>query len=166
MEHKLSGILARNRIMAVATLRPDGWPQATYVSYVNDEYVIYFLVSRTSQKFRNIAADDRVSIAIGTDATAASRIEGLSMSARASEARDEPYRSQALARLSARHPGDFDPKTLDISASALMRALPEVMSIVDFSQGLGHADDLTIGTAHIVEMAADRRNNWGPNPAL
>ena len=53
MKQKAVDILQENRLMAIATLRPDGWPQATMVSYANDDILIYFIVSRQSQKFAN-----------------------------------------------------------------------------------------------------------------
>jgi hypothetical protein len=34
--------------MSLATVRPDGWPQATLVSYVNEGIILYFLISRSS----------------------------------------------------------------------------------------------------------------------
>jgi nitroimidazol reductase NimA-like FMN-containing flavoprotein (pyridoxamine 5'-phosphate oxidase superfamily) len=143
-------------VMALATVRPDGWPQATCVSYVNDGLLIYFLVSRSSQKFKNISKDDRVSIAIGADRAEPAQIEGLSIAAHAFELRDEPYRSAILKRLSLRHPAYFASVTLDWSASALIRAAPDIISIVDFSQGLGHAETITVGADEMVEMTAER----------
>ena len=35
--------------MTVATNRPDGWPQATTVGYVNDGLTLYFLCDPESQ---------------------------------------------------------------------------------------------------------------------
>ena len=64
MEQKVISILDRHGLMAVATNRPDGWPQATMVSYANDGLTLFFLVARNSQKFINIGADDRISISI------------------------------------------------------------------------------------------------------
>lgn len=37
-------ILDRHRIMAISTVRPDGWPQTTIVGYANDGLDIFFLV--------------------------------------------------------------------------------------------------------------------------
>jgi hypothetical protein len=165
MQDKLISILDAHGVMTVATLRPDGWPQATTVSYVREDMILYFLISRTSQKFKNLQTDDRISIAIGTEALIPVLIVGVSMAARAIECRDEPYRSEMLAKLSERHPGYFDAKTLDMGASALFRALPEIISIVDFSQGLGHTDLVTVGAEEVVEMTAVRPDNWGENPA-
>jgi len=41
--------------MTLATLRPDGWPQATTVGYVNDGLTLYFLCGLDSQEPANIA---------------------------------------------------------------------------------------------------------------
>ncbi|HKP80094.1 MAG TPA: pyridoxamine 5'-phosphate oxidase family protein, partial [Phenylobacterium sp.] len=38
-------VLDEHRTMAVATVRPDGWPQATIVGYVHDDLTLYFVVS-------------------------------------------------------------------------------------------------------------------------
>ncbi len=46
--------------MTIATLRPDGWPQATTVGYVSEGLDLYFLCGPNSQKAHNLAVDDRV----------------------------------------------------------------------------------------------------------
>lgn len=158
-------ILEQHGILSLATLRADGWPQATTVSFVNDGLLLYFLISRSSQKFTNLAADDRVSACMAFDPRSAHSIKGLSLAGRVAECRDEPYRSQMLERLSCRHPGYFDAESLDMKASALMRLSPEVLSMVDYAHGLGHQDVLTVGADQIVEMTANRPGDWGPNPA-
>jgi hypothetical protein len=81
MEDKAVGILDENRIMAIATARPDGWPQATMVGYANDGILLYFIVSRLGQKFENIQRDDRISLAIGRDFHDPSSIKALSIAA-------------------------------------------------------------------------------------
>lgn len=67
MEDRAVRILDERRVMAVSTLRPDGWPQTTMVGYANDGLLIYFLVFRNSQKFANIQSDPRISIAVGEE---------------------------------------------------------------------------------------------------
>ena len=67
MEQKAVDILNRYRLMALATLRADGWPQATMVSYANEGLLLYFIISRQSQKYANINRDSRVSIVVGRD---------------------------------------------------------------------------------------------------
>ena len=151
--------------MTLATNRPDGWPQATSVSYVHRGLVIYFLISRSSQKFANLMADDRVSICIATGSPTPLQFEGLSMSARTIEPGDEPYRSDILQEMRTRHPGYFDTAASDMTRSAIFRALPQVITIVDFSKGLGHSDVVTVNADQSLEPTPARADNWGPDPA-
>jgi hypothetical protein len=78
MKHKAVDILKDNRLMAISTLRGDGWPQTTMVSYANEDILIYFIVSKASQKFANIERDDRVSLVIGRDFHDPSTIKAVS----------------------------------------------------------------------------------------
>lgn len=48
MEQPALQILNDNRIMSIATVRPDGWPQSTIVGYANEGWRLYFLIYRTS----------------------------------------------------------------------------------------------------------------------
>ena len=81
-------ILDDNRIMTLATSRPDGWPQATTVGFANDGLRIFFLCGTNSQKAANLALDDRVSATIDHDTTDPMAITGLSMAAHARRVRD------------------------------------------------------------------------------
>jgi nitroimidazol reductase NimA-like FMN-containing flavoprotein (pyridoxamine 5'-phosphate oxidase superfamily) len=62
IKNKILTLLDQHRIMTIATLRPDGWPQATTVGYANEGLTIYFVCSSDSQKAANLARDDRVSL--------------------------------------------------------------------------------------------------------
>ncbi len=50
--------------LTIATLRADGWPQATTVSFASDGLAVYFGTNGKSQKAQNINRDDRVSATI------------------------------------------------------------------------------------------------------
>ena len=80
---KILTLLDEHRIMTIATLRPDGWPQATTVGYVNEGLTLYFLGGLDSQKAANLARDDRVSLTIDHDTPDLMAITGLSMAAHA-----------------------------------------------------------------------------------
>ena len=67
IRRKILTLLDQHRIMTIATLRPDGWPQATTVGYVNEGLTLYFLCGLDSQKAANLARDDRVSLTIDHD---------------------------------------------------------------------------------------------------
>ena len=83
IRQKILALLDQHRIMTVATLRPDGWPQATTVGYGNDGLTLYFLCGLESQKAANLARDDRVSLTIDHDTPNVMEITGLSMAAHA-----------------------------------------------------------------------------------
>src|SRR3569623_2431609 len=97
MEQKAIEMLEQYRLMAVATVRSDGWPQATMVSYAHEGLLIYFVVSRQGQKFANIQKDDRVSLVIGRDFHDPSTLKALSIAAHASEVTAAAQRKRALA---------------------------------------------------------------------
>src|SRR4029450_2572571 len=80
---KILTLLDQHRIMTIATLRPDGWPQATTVGYANEGATLYFLCGPDSQKAANLARDGRVCLTIDHDRPQVMEITGLSMAARA-----------------------------------------------------------------------------------
>lgn len=161
MKEKAIQLLAENRLMALSTVRPNGWPQTTMVSYANEDILIYFIVSRQSQKFANIEKDDRVSIAIGRDFHDPTTIKALSIAARASEVRDPDQRERAVRLLLERHPGLRKLERPEPGHSAVMRANPEVITILDYAKGFGHADLLTVGPGGLTDMTAARDDDWG-----
>lgn len=138
-------ILNSHRTMAVSTVRPDGWPQTTIVGYANDGWTVYFLVFRASQKFANIEHDDRISIAIGGDPSHLSDIKAVYAGAHASEVTDVNQRGVAWTLLLRRHPNLADFGMPDQADTALLRAVCKYVSVLDYSQGIGHTEALTIG---------------------
>lgn len=137
-------ILARNQIMAISTLRPDGWPQTTFVGYANEGFTLYFVVFRESQKFLNIKRDDRVSVAIGEEPASLQVAKAFYAGAFAAEVIDAKERQLAWKRLGRRHPNLLGRDIPDSSVTAIMRAECRHVSVVDYSLGLGHIEAFTI----------------------
>ena len=131
--------------MAVSTVRPDGWPQTTIVGYANSGWTVYFLIFRSSQKFANVARDNRISIAISGDPASLSDIKAVYAGALASEVTDERERTLGWTLLSTRHPNLADYGLPDQTETALMRAVCKYVSVLDYSKGMGHTEELTIG---------------------
>jgi nitroimidazol reductase NimA-like FMN-containing flavoprotein (pyridoxamine 5'-phosphate oxidase superfamily) len=50
MQEKIVAILSGASEMTIATVRPDGYPQATTVSYVHDGMTIYFGTAADSRR--------------------------------------------------------------------------------------------------------------------
>ena len=134
-------ILGRHRKMTIATLRPDGWPQATTVGYGNDGLTLYFLCGPDSQKAANLARDDRVSLTIDEDTGQVMAIEGLSMAARAQAVADPREAEKALRLMMQRYPPQEAPlPTPNAAELRIFRVTPVVMSVLDYSKGFGHTE--------------------------
>jgi nitroimidazol reductase NimA-like FMN-containing flavoprotein (pyridoxamine 5'-phosphate oxidase superfamily) len=145
MSRKILALLDQHRIMTVATLRPDGWPQATTVGYANDGLTIYFLCGLDSQKAANIARDNRVSLTIDHDTDQVMEITGLSMAARAEPVLDHGEGEKVLRLLMAKYSPQKEmpipmPKPEDVR---IFRLEPVVVSVLDYTKGFGHADLVT-----------------------
>lgn len=139
-------ILNEHRIMAISTLRPDGWPQSTIVGYVNDGLSLYFVILRSSQKLANIQKDDRISVAIGKEPWILSEAKAVFAGARAVELTDEGERDHAWELLNRRHPNLAPYDIPDPTVTAMMRADCLHVSVVDFTKGTGHTEAFDIGS--------------------
>ncbi len=145
MRRKILALLDQHRIMTIATLRPDGWPQATTVGYANDGLTLYFLCGLDSQKAANLARDDRVSLAIDHDTPDIMAITGLSMAARVQAVTDLAEAERILALLMSKYPEQADlPGPLPGPDEVrIFRVTPTVISVLDYSKGFGHTDLVT-----------------------
>jgi len=145
IKEKILALLDQHRIMTLATLRPDGWPQATTVGYVNEGLTLYFLCGLESQKAANLARDDRVSITIDHDTSNLMSIAGLSMAAHAQPVTDRAEAERILHRLPLKYPERVAlpmpmPSPEEIR---IFRVTPTVISVLDYSKGFGHTDLVT-----------------------
>jgi nitroimidazol reductase NimA-like FMN-containing flavoprotein (pyridoxamine 5'-phosphate oxidase superfamily) len=147
LNQKILGLLDTHRIMTVATLRADGWPQATTVGYVNEGMTIYFLCGLDSQKARNLARDNRLSLTIDHDTPDLMQITGLSMAAYAHPVRDRAEAERVLRMMPQKYP-DAPPlppaiKMPDPDEIRIFRVEPVVISVLDYTKGFGHTDLVT-----------------------
>ena len=143
MEDQAIKILNAHRVMAISTIRPDGWPQTTIVGYANDGLVLYFMISRDSQKFANILRDSRVSVAIGQEPKDLFKLEAVYAAATASEVTAPEQRKLAWRLLTERHPNLAGFELPSESEAALMEAKCEHLSVLDFREGMGTKNALT-----------------------
>lgn len=144
IKKKVHTLLNQHRKMTIATLRPDGWPQATTVGYANDDLTLYFLCAIDSQKATNLARDSRVSLSIDDDTAEVMEITGLSMAARAQAVVDRAEAEKALRLLMLRYPEQKSlPSSLPMPTPEnvrIFRLTPTVISVLDYSKGFGHTD--------------------------
>jgi nitroimidazol reductase NimA-like FMN-containing flavoprotein (pyridoxamine 5'-phosphate oxidase superfamily) len=139
-------LMDEHRIMTVATNRPDGWPQATVVGYVNDGLILYSFVARTSQKYVNIMRDKRVSIAIANDFSDPLTITGLSLAANASVIEDRREFERACQLFLGRYPEYAAWGAPDPALAPMLRMIPVVISVLDYSKGFGHSELVKISS--------------------
>jgi nitroimidazol reductase NimA-like FMN-containing flavoprotein (pyridoxamine 5'-phosphate oxidase superfamily) len=159
-KRQIVDLLNQHRIMTIATNRPDGWPQATVVSYANDGLIVYCRISRDSQKCANIARDPRVSLAIAKDYPQPLQIKGLSVAAHAFEVTDRGERDHAAEVLLQRYPEYKVMPRLDPAAVPTFRLTPEIVSVLDYSKGFGHSDLVKVTANDLAEFVEARRHNW------
>jgi general stress protein 26 len=133
-------IIAKHRVMTLATVRPDGWPQATTVGYASDGMILYFLCGVASQKAANLAACNKVSLTIDDDADQILELKGLSMAATADFVADEALIPKLYAMLIAKYPGAENLPPPDHATVRYVRLTPKVISVLDYSKGFGHTD--------------------------
>jgi general stress protein 26 len=170
-------VLNEHRVMTIATNRADGWPQATMVGYVNDGFLLYCFVAQNAQKYENILRDPRVSIASGSDSSRPSEIKGLSLAARASSVADRDefdyiaaLRLKRYPEYAARSPvtgvGDATQRTAPQPSPdgvALLRIVPEIISILDYAKAFGHSDLIAFSERDLDLHIESLRHHWAPD---
>ena len=132
-------LLASNDVMSLATVRADGYPQATTVAYANDGLTLYFACDRECQKMRNLARSSKVSLTINREEKDWSRVQGLSMGADA-EVAGPAERRKALALLKRKFPPMDSLTEAEVAASAIVKVTPKVISLIDYTKGFGHTE--------------------------
>jgi len=151
MEHL--DTVARNRVleiinqandMTLATVRPDGYPQATTVCYVNEGLTLYVGIGLGSQKAANIQFDNKVSSTINLAYSDWNHIRGLSLSGTAEFVRGEEEIGRVAKLLLQKFP-QFDsispgPGATPIEGMLFLRISPVLISLLDYRLGFGHTE--------------------------
>lgn len=137
-------IMDRATDLTLATVRSDGYPQATTVSFAHDGLTIYIGIGKESQKARNIRHSNKVSLTINTEYQDWNQIKGVSMAALAEILTDPKELDQAANCILKRFPqaGEWaEPGAMD--QIAFLRIKPQVISVLNYEKGFGHTDLVT-----------------------
>jgi pyridoxine/pyridoxamine 5'-phosphate oxidase len=141
LKNEIVSILMAAQDMTIATVREDGYPQATTVSYASDDLIVYFGTGHESQKARNIAHSDKVSLTVNLPYANWGEIRGLSLGGRAERLVDEADMERAGRYLLQKFPqGIAEYASGGLQGIAFFRVLPEVISVLDYRKGFGHTD--------------------------
>lgn len=134
-------VMADHGFMTVATVRPDGWPQATTVAYASDGRHLYFACDPQGQKVANLATCDKVSATIDREQQDWNRIRGLSLGGTARVLTDPEERTHAQSLLRDKFPQWAEmPSPEDPELTAFVQVTPRVYSLVDYTRGFGHTE--------------------------
>jgi general stress protein 26 len=140
LREEILSILKGAEEMTIATVRPDGYPQATTVNYVSDGLIIYFGCAAESQKARNVACNDKVSLTITLPSFNWEEIRGLSMGGKASPVTDPAEISRVSELMLRKFPQILRYALAGKKGLFLVRVTPEVISVLDYRKGFGHTD--------------------------
>lgn len=141
LRDEILAVLSGANDMTIATIRSDGYPQATTVSYANDGLTLYFGCGSDSQKAKNLARNGKVSLTINLPYANWSEIRGLSLGGRAEQVRDPREVERAAQFLARKFPdavAEFASEGLE--GISFFRIMPEVISLLDYRKGFGHTD--------------------------
>jgi general stress protein 26 len=133
-------ILNQANDMTIATVREDGYPQATTVSFVNDGLTIYFGCAAPSQKAKNIGHSDKVSLTVNLPYTNWGEIRGLSVGGKTAAITD-PKEMDRVGQMMLRkflQIARYAPT--DMEQLVVFRIIPEIISVLDYRKGFGHTD--------------------------
>lgn len=134
-------LMASHNVMRLATVRPDGWPQATTVAYANEGLTLYFACDPDGQKVANIRQCNKVSATIDRDYADWNQIRGLSLGGLAQVVTDTEERLRAQALLKRKFPQWAEmPEPEDPALIAFVKVVPRVISVLDYTKGFGHTE--------------------------
>ena len=140
LREEILSILKGAGEMTIATVRPDGYPQATTVNYVSDGLIVYFGCAAQSQKARNIAFNEKVSLTVTLPAFNWEEIRGLSMGGRAAPVTDPKEINRVSELMLRQFPQILRYALAGKKGVFLIRVTPEVISVLDYRKGFGHTD--------------------------
>lgn len=143
--HEIQTILDRCDDMSIATVRPDGYPQATTVSFVNDGLTIYFGCDSASQKVANIQQCDKVSVTVNLPYEDWTQIRGLSIGGRARLVTEPDELERVYTILMEKFPQIEDYAGAEDRAQAgVVRVDAEVITLLDYRKAFGHTEQFHV----------------------
>jgi general stress protein 26 len=121
-------------------VRANGYPQATTVSYVNEGLTIYFGCGAGSQKARNIAANNKVSLTIEAPYASWEQIKGLSIGGVAERVTDKDEIDRVGRLMRAKFPQIDQFEAVPGTELVVYCIRPQVISVLNYTKGFGHTD--------------------------
>lgn len=154
-------LLEAHDSMVLATVREDGFPQATTMTYVHHGLSVYFGCDSKTQKARNMALNPKVSAAIGESSSDWTRLKGLSFGGLARRVTDPRELDRVVTLNLAKYPQIAKHVPDDFDDPVFFRIDVVAFSILDYRQGFGHHRLVMCPTPPERDMApAGARRGW------
>lgn len=135
---RIAYYLEQHRYLTLATADENGAPKAATVSYASDGAVIYFSTGITTAKYKNIAKNPSVALAVDEDYGDWGTIQGVQLEGDATVLESEEDLGAAMKLLTCKFP-----QIANMPASIDMRIIkiePRVAYFLDNAKGFGHRD--------------------------
>lgn len=139
LNDRILAVLDTEHLMALATIRHDGFPQTTWVNYVHDGFTLYFATDAASQKAGNIKRNPKVSAAIASETQNFYKLMGLSLAGTAHRLSERAEADAIALDLFRRMPQSRRFVPQDEASLAVYRIDPIAISLIDYSQGFGRS---------------------------
>jgi general stress protein 26 len=136
-------VLDQGRDMTLATIRPDGYPQATTVSYIHEGLTLYVGIGLGSQKATNIEADKRISATINLACEDWNHIRGISLAATGEFVHGQEeldHIGQAFLLKFPQLANMINAEGSSLQSILFVRIRPTVISLLDYRLGFGHTE--------------------------
>lgn len=138
-------IIGNAKDLTLATVRQDGYPQATTVGFASDGLTLYVGIGKDSQKADNIRHNNKVSVAINTDYQDWNHIKGLSMGGIAEIMNDPDEIKHATDCMLRRFPQLAEwTEAGQGNDVVFLKIAPQVISVLDYEKGFGHTELVTV----------------------
>lgn len=145
-------LLAGSSEMTLATLRADGAPHASTVSYASDGLVLFAAIALDSHKAHHIREDGRVSLTVNAPFTNWNEIQGLSIDGVATLVEGAPALAAASTLLLRKLP----PYAALMGSAPLLpwpgmlfiRIVPHELVLLDYTKRFGHSEHFDVTGLH------------------
>lgn len=146
--HLAANILGAGKDMVLASIRPDGTPHASTISYASVDLRSYCAISLDSQKAHNIRHQANVAYVVNTAYSSWAEILGVSINAQAIMLVEPRELRLASTLLLQKYP-EFsalisEPSVLPWPGMLFIALQPLNVALLDYSKGFGHTDYFSV----------------------
>ena len=143
-----STILANAADMTLATVRADGAPHATTISFASEAMTLYAAIALDSHKAHDIRRDGRVALTVNAPYRDWNEIQGLSIDAVATMIDAPAELALASSLLLRKLPGYAaliaEPAVLPWPGMLFIRITPVTLTLLDYTQRFGHSEQFDL----------------------